>query len=137
MTSRILLFLWNLTDHTIIIPSLVRAGLPESLVRWLSRAHELSTDICDDLVNIAHNISRHDEGNDALNQYKALTILKRAQTATGVKNSEDGSLTAAMTLALLSTPEQIRNDPTNWKNISKSNISYIRTINCLSSIICS
>lgn len=117
MTSNIFLFLWNLTDQTMIIPSLVRAGLPESLVRWLSRAHELSTDICDNLVNIAHNIARHDEGNDALNQYNALKILKRVQTATGIKNSEDGTLTAAMTLALLSTPEQIRNDPTNWKDI--------------------
>jgi len=118
MTSNILLFLWNLTDQTIVIPSLVRAGLPENLVRWLSRAHELSTDICDQLVNIAHNIARHDEGNDALNQYNALKILKRAQTAPGVKNSEDGLLTAAMALALLSTPEQIiQNDPTDWKDI--------------------
>lgn len=117
MTSNIFLFLWNLSDQTIIIPSLVRAGLPERLVCWLSRAHELSIDICDNLVNIAHNIARHDEGNDALNQYNALKILKRVQTAPGIENSEDGKLTSAMTLALLSTPEQIQNDPTNWKNI--------------------
>jgi hypothetical protein len=56
MTSSIFLFLWNLFDQIMVVPSLVRAGLPEYLVRWLSRADELSTDICDNLVNTAHNI---------------------------------------------------------------------------------
>jgi hypothetical protein len=59
------------------------------------------------LISIVHNTSRHDDGINVLNSLGAISIIKKVQNWS--KDSEINIL-CCMILALLSTPEQIKND---------------------------
>ncbi|CAF1646945.1 unnamed protein product [Didymodactylos carnosus] len=63
------------------------------------------------LLNIIHNISRHDDGVDALNSFNAINVIKEYQSY----NKDD--FLCSMILALLSTPEEIKNDRKRMNNV--------------------
>ena len=65
------------------------------------------------LINITVNISRHDDGIDALNSLNAISIVQQIQSR--VQDSKVNIL-CCMSLALLSTPEQIKNDRRRMNN---------------------
>ena len=71
------------------------------------------SDARESLINIIHNTSRHDDGINALNSLGAIDVIKKIQSMTA--NSEIGML-CCMILALLSTPEQIKNDRKRMNN---------------------
>lgn len=113
--QRILSLLWNLSDRTIIVPSLLRTGLGKSVVEWLN--YPTLTDIDRrPMVSIVHNLSRHDNGVDELNKYGAIDTINQMQQLESVRQSKM-LLINTMALALLSTPEQIKVDPTGTKTI--------------------
>jgi len=64
IVERILTFFWNVSDRTFSVPILVKIGLPESIVRWLSYSNITTYEHCIPLIAIIHNLSRHDEGVD-------------------------------------------------------------------------
>jgi hypothetical protein len=68
------------------------------------------------MVSIVHNLSRHDDGADELNKYGAIETINRIQQLVSVRQSKV-TLINTMSLALLSTPEQIKADPTGTKTI--------------------
>lgn len=113
--ERTLLFLWHLSDHTVVIPSLLRAGYGKCVIEWLN-CPTLPDDIRRPIVSIVHNIARHDEGADELNRYRAIDTINQMQQLDTVHKSEM-LLLNTMALALLSTPNQIKEDPTGTKCI--------------------
>ena len=111
----ILKFIWNLSDQSVVVPSLLRAGLGESTMEWWVNP-KLTSSERRAMVSIIHNISRHDEGADELNKYSALEILKQWQKEDSAGQWEV-SLIMTMSLAHLSSPDQIKADPTGTKNM--------------------
>lgn len=79
INERILYFLWNLTDRTVLIPTLIKCGLAKRVVSWISQAAMLRKKSRRPLISIVHNIARHDDGADELNKYDAINIIKQYQ----------------------------------------------------------
>ncbi|CAF3487540.1 unnamed protein product [Rotaria sp. Silwood1] len=73
--EEILVFFWNISDQTIIIPSMLRIGLASGAVRWLANCGNLSVDERRPLISIIYNIVRHDDGCDELNKHNAIEIV--------------------------------------------------------------
>lgn len=111
----ILKFIWNLSDQSVVVPSLLRAGLGESIMEWWVNP-KLTSSERRPMVSIIHNLSRHDEGADELNEHSALEILKRWQQEDSAGQWKV-SLLMTMSLAHLSSPDQIKADPTGTKSI--------------------
>ncbi|UJR23373.1 hypothetical protein I4U23_026382 [Adineta vaga] len=107
-TSCILSFFWSFSNHTVIVPWLLNIGLIEVMLKCL-QITKISQTICQ-LINIIHNISRHDDGTDELNQFNGLQILKDVQNNTTQKLDDFNNLVISMVIAQLSTVEQIRSD---------------------------
>ncbi|CAF0868293.1 unnamed protein product [Rotaria sordida] len=78
-TFVILSFFWNLSDRTVIVPWLLDIGLVKTMLECLQRI-EISSETAKQIINIIHNISRHDEGADELNKFHGLVILKNIQS---------------------------------------------------------
>ncbi|CAM4762838.1 unnamed protein product [Rotaria magnacalcarata] len=109
LNERILSLLWNLADRTVLVPKILKCGLSKRIVSWLGQASMINDTGRRPFISIAHNISRHDDGADELNQLGAIQIIKQYQNIkTGTVDSHN--LIAIMTLALLSTPDQIKQD---------------------------
>jgi hypothetical protein len=79
INERILSFLWNLTDRTVLIPTLIKCDLARRVVNWMSQATMLRKKSRLPLMSIVHNIARHDDGADELNKYDAIHIIKQYQ----------------------------------------------------------
>lgn len=103
-------FIWNFSDRTVTVPSLLRAGFGKSVIEWLNYSN-LTSRQRRPLISIVHNLSRHDLGADELNKYAAIETIKRIQQLDDIKQPKV-SLITTMILALLSTSEQIKADPT-------------------------
>jgi hypothetical protein len=113
--QHILSLLWNLSDRTVVVPSLLRAGFGKSVLEWLNYP-TLADTARRPMVSIVHNLSRHDDGADELNKYEAIETINRMQRLQSVRQSKM-TLLNTMALALLSTPEQIKADPRGTKTI--------------------
>jgi hypothetical protein len=113
--KRILSLIWNLSDRTVTVPSLLRAGFGKSVIEWLNYPTLTNTERRP-MVSIVHNLSRHDDGADELNKYGAIETINRMQQLDSVRQSKM-QLINTMALALLSTPEQIKADPKGTKTI--------------------
>ncbi|CAF3900114.1 unnamed protein product [Rotaria sordida] len=113
--QRILLLIWDLSDRTIVVPSLLRAGFGKSVIEWLNYP-TLTETARRPIVSIVHNLSRHDNGADELNKYGAIEIINQMQQLDNVRQSTM-LLINTMALALLSTPNQIKTDPKGIKPI--------------------
>ncbi|CAF4119036.1 unnamed protein product [Rotaria sp. Silwood2] len=113
--QRILLLLWDSSDRTVVVPSLLRTGFGKSVIEWLN--YPTLTDTARrPIVSIVHNLSRHDNGVDELNKYGAIETINQMQQLDSVRQSTM-LLINTMALALLSTPNQIKADPTGTKPI--------------------
>ncbi|CAF0770544.1 unnamed protein product [Rotaria sordida] len=108
-TFVILSFFWNLSDRTVIVPWLLDIGLVKTMLECLQRI-EISSETAKQIINIIHNISRHDEGADELNKFHGLVILKNIQSNNSQALDELNNLLISMAIALLSTPKQIHSD---------------------------
>lgn len=71
--------LWNISDRTITIPLLIECGLVKHVVSWLEQADRLDQTSRTPLISLVHNISRHDEGADRLNEFNIIPLIKRYQ----------------------------------------------------------
>jgi hypothetical protein len=105
----ILLFLWNLTDRTIVVRWILDTGFTESMLECLTIADSPSK-ATRKLIGIVHNISRHDDGVDELKKLDGLSIIKDFQSRHADTCVNEPNLVASMAIALLSTPEEIRSD---------------------------
>jgi len=105
----ILSFFWNLAYSTIIVSWLLGIGLIKSILECLKIA-KLSSQTAHKIIAIIHNISRHDDGADELRKFDGLSIIKGFQTIRMNDFNDQINLILSMTIALLSTPEQIRLD---------------------------
>ena len=76
INERILNFLWNLSDRTVIIPTLLRCNLAERVVNWLSQSAVIKESSRRPFISIVHNIARHDDGADQLNQFNAIPAIQ-------------------------------------------------------------
>ncbi|CAF1030998.1 unnamed protein product [Rotaria sordida] len=109
INESILILLWNAADQTGLVPTLLKCGLAKRVVTWLAQSTKLTEKSRRPLISIVHNIARHDDGADELNNYGAIDIIKQYQkTESGTTDSR--ILIASMALALLSTPEQLKSD---------------------------
>ncbi len=79
INERILQFLWNLTDRTVLIPILLKCNLAKRVVSWISQAAMLTGKGRRPFISIIHNIARHDDGADELNKYDAINVIKQYQ----------------------------------------------------------
>ncbi len=79
INERILQFLWNLTDRTVLIPILLKCNLAKRVVSWISQAAMLTEKSRRPFISIAQNITRHDDGADELNKYDAINVIKQYQ----------------------------------------------------------
>lgn len=79
LNDGILNFLWNFTDRTVLIVMLLKCGLAQRIVGWISQADMLTEKCRAPLISIAYNIVRHDDGADELNKYDAIQVIKRYQ----------------------------------------------------------
>jgi hypothetical protein len=113
--QRMLSFLWNLSDRTVTVPSLLRVGYGKSVLEWLN-SPTLTNSERRPMLSIVHNLSRHDDGADELNKYGAIETINRMQQLDSVRQSKM-ALINTMALANLSSPEQIKADPTRTKTI--------------------
>ncbi|CAF0759265.1 unnamed protein product [Rotaria sordida] len=98
-----------------VVPSLLRAGCGKSVIEWLNYP-TLTETARRPIVSIVHNLSRHDNDADELNKYGAIEIINQMQQLDNVRQSTT-LLINTMTLALLSTPNQIKTDPKGIKPI--------------------
>ncbi|CAF3613199.1 unnamed protein product [Rotaria sp. Silwood1] len=105
----ILTLLWNVADQTVLVLTLLKCGLAKKVVAWLSQSTKLTDKSRRPLISIVHNIARHDDGADELNNYGAIDVIKQYQK-TELEKGDSRSLVASMALALLSTPEQLKTD---------------------------
>ncbi|CAF1322931.1 unnamed protein product, partial [Rotaria sordida] len=109
ITTYIFSFFWNLADKTVMVPLFLNIGLTKAILHCF-KAKNLSTETFRQLINVIHNISRHDNGADELNKLNSLPMLKDMQSKYGSLWVEQENLLISMTIVLLSTPQQIRED---------------------------
>jgi hypothetical protein len=110
IVERILMFFWNISDRPFFVSILVKIDLPECVIRWLSYSNITTYEHSISLISIVHNLSRHDEGVDALNKYEAIEIIKDFQCRHMNTSNEEISLLVPMILAQLCSPEQLKRD---------------------------
>ncbi|CAF0946961.1 unnamed protein product [Adineta steineri] len=134
LMQSMLLILVNYSNKTVLVPCLIKTDYPSVLLTWLNLIsnRELSRD-ADRLVGVIYNISRHENGIQVLNSLDTTNKLKEFQKH---HQNSDINILCMMTMALLSTPEQIKNDRRRMNNIldqlleiivnaSKQSIDYI------------
>ncbi|CAF0830387.1 unnamed protein product [Adineta steineri] len=109
-----LLILVNYSNKTVLVPCLIKTDYPRVLLTWLNViSKELSRD-AGPLVGVIYNISRHDNGVQVLNSLDTTNKLREFQKH---HQNSDINILCMMTMALLSTPEQIKNDRRRMNNI--------------------
>ncbi|CAF1319567.1 unnamed protein product [Rotaria sp. Silwood1] len=113
---RALNLLWNTTDRTVLVPLLLRNDFVKKLLGWLAQASKLADTNNRPLISIVLNIARHDDGADELNKYGAIDIIKEYMKIKPAK-PDNRSLAISMTLALLSTPEELKRDTKDMNNV--------------------
>lgn len=79
INRRILSLFWNLSDRTVLIPILIECHLAERVVNWLSQSSLLTENSRRPFISIVHNIARHDNGADQLNQFNAIQFIQSYQ----------------------------------------------------------
>ncbi|CAF1586768.1 unnamed protein product [Rotaria sp. Silwood1] len=104
---RILSLMWNTTDRTILVPILLKCDLARKVVGWLSQSAKLTDSGRRPLISIVYNLARHDDGADELNKYGAIDMIKKFKNIKPEKK-DTRIFTASMALALLSTPEELK-----------------------------
>ncbi|CAF0757122.1 unnamed protein product [Adineta steineri] len=115
LMQSMLLILVNYSNKTVLVPCLIKTDYPSVLLTWLNLIsnRELSRD-ADRLVGVIYNISRHENGIQVLNSLNTTNKLKEFQKH---HQNSDINILCMMTMALLSTPEQIKNDRRRMNNI--------------------
>ncbi|CAF1478853.1 unnamed protein product [Adineta steineri] len=129
-TQLILTFLWSYSDKTIVVPNLIKTGYPEAILKWLtivdsqdklfdsyefvSSEKYLKSNAIHAFISIIHNTSRHDDGITVLNSLEAISVIKKVQNST---TDPTINLLCSMSLALLLTPKQIKNDRKRMNNV--------------------
>ncbi|CAM4787618.1 unnamed protein product [Rotaria magnacalcarata] len=108
-TTLILNFFWNMSDRTIIVPWVLGIGLTKAMLSCLEIVG-LPLYATQSIINIIHNISRHDDGADEINKFDGLHVLKNIPSENSNALDDDTNLVISMAIALLSTPNQIRSD---------------------------
>lgn len=106
-TEFILLFIWNLSDRTIIVPWLLGICFVKTMLECL-KIRELPLETINSIISIIHNISRHDDGADEIRKLDGLMTIKDLQTNCMTNFEDYTNLSLSMIIALLSTSEQIR-----------------------------
>jgi len=107
-TDVVLSFLCNLAYRTVIVPWFLGIGLIESMLECLKIMRPSQP--VHRIIWTIHNISRHDDGADELRKFDGLSIVKDFQIKRPDDLNDESSLDLSITIALLSTSEQIRSD---------------------------
>ncbi|CAF1420355.1 unnamed protein product [Adineta ricciae] len=110
VTSEILILFWCMANRTILVPSMIRLDLPKHAVKWLSDSGYLNAEATEPLIRIIYNMARHDDGADEYNKLGALEIVKQYQRRDEIAQNNKLSLCCSLAIALLSTPEQLKED---------------------------
>ena len=79
VSERILNILWNLSDRISLVPTFLKCGLADKVTRWLGQAALLNDNGRRSLISIIHNLARHDDGADGLNEQGAIPVIKQYQ----------------------------------------------------------
>ncbi|CAF4139837.1 unnamed protein product [Rotaria sp. Silwood2] len=101
ISIEILRLLWDLADQTRLVPTLLKCGLAKRVIGWLAQSAMLTDESRKPLISIVHNIARHDDGVDELNKHGAIDVIE---------TMDSRILVISMTLAFLSSPEQLKRD---------------------------
>ncbi|CAF4259634.1 unnamed protein product [Rotaria sp. Silwood2] len=101
ISIEILRLLWDFADQTRLIPTLLKCGLAKRVIGWLAQSAMLKDESRQPLISILHNIARHDDGVDELNKHGAIDVIE---------TMDSRILVISMTLAFLSSPEQLKRD---------------------------
>ncbi|CAF0805995.1 unnamed protein product [Rotaria sordida] len=115
LTNHILPTLLNYSDRTALVPCLIKTDYPKALLKWLSAiSKQGQSEDVRYIVGMIYNISRHDDGIQALNSLDTTDRIKEIQTH---NNDQEINILCSMIIALLSTSEQIKNDRKRMNNI--------------------
>ena len=80
LNASILSIIWNSVDLTVLVPFYLQCDLPRKVVSWLKNGPMLKEKARRPFISIIHNLSRHDDGVDRLNECNAIPIIKEYQT---------------------------------------------------------
>ncbi|CAM4887948.1 unnamed protein product [Rotaria socialis] len=121
--SSILIFFCNYADKTILIPNLIEINCVENISQWLTKlleyegqkpdcfqAQKNKRQAATPLIYTMYNISRHDDGIIDLNSHQAADLMTKWHQDSCFECPNNVKIHCQMTLALLSTPDQIKND---------------------------
>ncbi|CAF4907773.1 unnamed protein product [Rotaria sp. Silwood1] len=134
LTIGMLGVLVNYSNKTVLVPCLIKTEYPRALLKWLrSVSNQDQSDYVKYVVGVIYNISRHDNGIQVLNSLNTTDRIKEVQT---YNKDPEINIICSMIMALLSTPEQIKNDRKRMNNIldqllqivvdaSKQSLSYL------------
>lgn len=103
----ILNFFWILSDRPLCVPWLLEKNLTSLFLSTIT-TRKYDIDYVESMINILHNICRHDDGVEELNLFNALSTLNNLQLSPDADSNEQLKLILSMTIALISTPEQIK-----------------------------
>ncbi|CAF2778304.1 unnamed protein product [Rotaria sp. Silwood2] len=115
LTIGALVVLLNYSNKTVLVPYLIKTDYPRTLLKWLSSiSNEGRSDHVGHVVGVIYNISRHDDGIQVLNSLDTTNKIKEVQMH---NKDPEINIMCSMIMALLSTPEQIKNDRKRMNNI--------------------
>ncbi|CAM4775638.1 unnamed protein product [Rotaria magnacalcarata] len=136
--SSILIFFSNYADRTILIPNLIEINCVENILQWLTKLLEYKGQKPDcfqaqkdkrqaatPLIYIIYNISRHDDGIIDLNSHQAADLMKKWQKDSCFECQNNLKTLCQMTVALLSTPDQIKNDRKRINTVLDELLGYV------------
>ena len=119
----IVTFLWTLVDDTILVPKMIETNLPPLAVKWISMTN-ISMDMQRPCIHIIHNLARHEQGVQALNNINCINVLKefKQRVLDPNKTNEDElyvelRLLYCMVLSLLTEPKENREDLKNLRKV--------------------
>ena len=121
--DRILSFVWDLTDETILVPNLIEAGCHSFALKWISNSN-ISLKIREPCLHILHNVARHEKGVKALNDEHCLLILREFKSRVIDPNRDNPAdiytelpLLYAMVFSLLTEAKETPEDLNNLRKI--------------------
>ena len=116
---------WNLADQTIVTPTLLKSTCAPYFVKWISLP-DLPMDLQTQCLHILHNIARHDQGVQALNNANCISVLKdfkRRVLDPNRSNDEEPyvelRLLYCMVFSLLAEPKEDRQDLKDLQKVLK------------------
>ncbi|CAF1671444.1 unnamed protein product, partial [Didymodactylos carnosus] len=113
----ILKLFWCLSNNKYLIPILVEINFIQFILQWLDISITETKLYQREMIHIIRNLVQHEDGVQSLNQHQAINIINKFQNQEQIKTESELIVLGRMIWALLSTPEQIKNNQQRMNNV--------------------